>query len=74
MSEPILIIGTRALAKALGVGRNQILAWLADPGAAFPAARASAKGAWVATRQNLVDWSDAYFAGRRPGNGGPGPG
>ncbi len=73
MTDTILIVGTRALAEALGVGRNQLLAWLADPESKIPASKTTARGSWVATRQNLTDWSNEYFSGRfRPALKAPG--
>lgn len=66
MSEPILIIGTRAIAAALGIGRNRLLAWLDDPQMGLPASRRLLPGRWVASRQNLIDWSVKYFQADGP--------
>lgn len=61
MSDTILIIGTRAIAAVLGVGRNRLLSWLANPEMGLPASNLILPGRWVATRQNLIDWSNSYF-------------
>lgn len=70
MEQPILIVGTRALARALGVGRTQIQAWLDNEQSGFPAYREHDRAPWISTRQNLIDWSNARFASRprRPVN------
>lgn len=62
MADPILIIGTRAIAAVLGVGRNRLLAWLNNPEMGLPASNRLIPGRWVATRQNLLDWSNSYFS------------
>lgn len=62
MPDPILIIGTRAIAAVLGVGRNRLLAWLNNPEMGLPASNRLIPGRWVATRQNLLDWSNSYFS------------
>ena len=62
MVTPMLIIGTRAIAKALGVGRNRVLDWLADPDVRLPVTRAGARGHWITTQQCLQAWSEEFFA------------
>lgn len=59
--DSILIIGTREIAATLGIGRNRLLRWLNDPEMGLPVSNQIIPGRWVATRQNLVEWSNAYF-------------
>ncbi len=62
MSAPLLIIGTRAIAKALGVSRGQVLGWLADPEIRLPVTRAGARGRWITSQQCLQAWSGEFFS------------
>lgn len=65
MTDTILIVGTRAIAKHLGIGRNHLLQWLADPAVKFPAVKMTPGGSWVSTRENLLNWSNAFFQNRK---------
>ncbi len=61
MNEAILVVGTRAMAAYLGVGRDRLQIWLSDPKFNFPAFRKGPRGRWIATRENLRAWCDDYF-------------
>lgn len=65
--EPVLIVGTRNIAAALGLSMTMVKRrFLGKPD--FPAWRINSKGRWITTRANLEEWAKArpeVWAGQR---------
>ena len=61
MNDTLLLVGTRDMARALGVGRDRVAAWVKDPAVNFPAAKTSPRGQWIASPDNLRAWARQYF-------------
>jgi hypothetical protein len=66
-AEPVLIVGTRKIAAALGLSMTMTKRFvLGKPG--FPAWRLKPRGQWITTRENLERWAKSrpeMWAGQR---------
>ncbi len=68
-NDPVLIVGTRRIAAALGLSVTMTKRrLLGKPG--FPAWKMKPRGQWITTRANLEEWARSrpdVWAGHRPG-------
>ena len=58
-SPPVMIIGLKNIAKALGISSNKVRRYYLGR-KDFPIRRECKKGPWASTRQALADWAKKY--------------